>query len=369
MSTIIRTRSLKNGFESLYLDITHEGIRRYEPIGTKVKVNPKTKEEKDLRKVTYEVAKKRVLEIELAIAKNDLDISDKFDLSIDFLAFFQNYIDEHKLVKDIRLYKAVLNKLKDFTGDKGLRCSEVDSAFLEKFWSYLNKHLNRVTPHNYISKVKIVVKSAIGKKHFKKNPFEGLNFRKGKSADKHALSFEELLALRKTPCKNAQVKKAAMFSCNTGLRFCDVVRLTWSVIHSNFIEVTQKKTGESVQIPLNNDAKALLGTRKAKDELIFKLPSHTAVLKCIDDWTNDAGITKKITYHSFRCSFATNLIASNVSTITASELMGHQSLKYITRYVRISDNMKHDAVNRITLFNNRNNNNDGTTNRQASSNN
>lgn len=69
-----------------------------------------------------------------------------------------------------------------------------------------------------------------------------------KESTRMYLTVEDVRVLSKTPCSNDVIKRAFLFSCLTGLRRSDVVRLTWNDVKQQGkytrIIFKQKKTGE-----------------------------------------------------------------------------------------------------------------------------
>jgi len=102
-----------------------------------------------------------------------------------------------------------------------------------------------------------------------------------------------------------------------------------------------------VTIPLNEDARLLLGERGKPENKVFTLPSHTSALKWLRRWTEDAGITKHITYHCSRHTFGTLLISNDVNLSCVSKLLGHSSVKTTERYTRVNDELKATAVGKL----------------------
>tara|TARA_B100001094_G_scaffold288231_1_gene304321 strand:- start:287 stop:538 length:252 start_codon:yes stop_codon:yes gene_type:complete len=65
-------------------------------------------------------------------------------------------------------------------------------------------------------------------------------------------------------------------------------------------------------------------------------------------WVLKAGITKHITFHCGRHTYATLLLNTNkVDLLTVSKLLGHKDIKTTQVYAKIMDKTKRDAVNQI----------------------
>ena len=80
---------------------------------------------------------------------------------------------------------------------------------------------------------------------------------------------------------------------------------------------------------------------------LFILPSHPTCLKALRTWTKEAGISKHITWHCARHTFATNILKNGADVRVVSDLLGHSSLKYVEIYTRAIDKKKIQAVNSL----------------------
>ena len=66
-------------------------------------------------------------------------------------------------------------------------------------------------------------------------------------------------------------------------------------------------------------------------------------------WLQDAGITKNITFHSFRHTFATLQLEMGTDLYTVSKMLGHKSIKTTQIYAKVVDKKKVEAAGRIKL--------------------
>ena len=64
-------------------------------------------------------------------------------------------------------------------------------------------------------------------------------------------------------------------------------------------------------------------------------------------WTMAAGITKHVTFHSGRHTFAVSLLCNGVDIYTVSKLMGHNEVKTTQVYADIIDSVRKDAMHKI----------------------
>lgn len=161
--------------------------------------------------------------------------------------------------------------------------------------------------------------------------------------------------------QNLDIRRAFLFSIFTGVRFCDVKDLKYSNVDfsNEWILFEQNKTKghsntSSVTINITPNILQLIGKPKRDgenhiiDENIFKLPSYEACNKSLKRWSKKAGITKNITWHCARHTFATILVRQNVNPVDISSMLGHSGLKYITRYTRSVNENKKIAIENVS---------------------
>lgn len=169
------------------------------------------------------------------------------------------------------------------------------------------------------------------------------------------LTLEELQALVNTPCSIPLLKNAAIFSALTGLRFSDISKLVWSEVQYSelegyFLQFRQKKTKGVEVLPISEQAFKLLGERKEPTEQVFKGLIYSAYLNVyLKQWILRAGITKDITFHCFRHTFATLQLSHGTDIYTVSKMLGHRELKTTQIYAKIVDESKRKAADKIKL--------------------
>lgn len=130
--------------------------------------------------------------------------------------------------------------------------------------------------------------------------------------------------------------------------------MVWAEVYDDAtaptLRFTQRKTGEHGVLPINIQARALLGERSRDADRFFPhlLYSSHQNMK-LRQWTTAAGITRPITFHAFRHTFATLHLQTGTDIYTVSKLLGHQDLKTTQIYARIVNEQKRAAVDRLSL--------------------
>jgi integrase/recombinase XerD len=354
----VKLRKIKNtdGSTSLMLDIWHDGKRQREYLTQLKLIKPITALDRRENKERLQLAEQIKNKKEQQLQADDYDITPEFKKGIDFLKYFESYLNKYNK-KDKRVMVSCYNKFKAFVIDeqiKELTTKKISESVIINFKEYLEHHLNGESPANYFKKFKKVLSNGVKDKVFRPeiaallaSKDKSLSVQRNDSIKKDILTFEEIQAMAKTQAGNNEVKRAFLFCCLTGLRFCDVKVLTWKNIQKGVLKLKQQKTQIDVTINLNQSALNLLGEKGKQSEEVFTLPSHNGCLKILRTWTKRAEIDKHITWHCARHSFATGIIFHGSDVKTASTLLGHSSLTYTDRYLRESNKLKENATNRL----------------------
>lgn len=215
------------------------------------------------------------------------------------------------------------------------------------------KPLSEATIRSYFKFITAVLNRASGKGLIAVNPVTALESRErpqGHSPMRTFLTLREVAMLIDTPCDYPVVKDMFLFACFTGLRCSDVKSLTWRKIDDNMIGTTMQKTQKTIYIPISNNARRWLPDRgaAAPGDFVFNgWPTVNTICRCISKWAREAGISKHITFHTSRHTFATLSLEYGADLYTISKLLGHQRVTTTQIYAQIIDSKKREAVNLI----------------------
>jgi site-specific recombinase XerD len=347
--------------------VTHN--RRKENLNLYLIASPRTPFDRQHNKETLELAQKIRFERQQEFLENREGYRLKKDREINFLDYFQTYIDNYTK-KDVRVLTLALNRFKDFLREtpeynkyiKSIKPEQIDKDMITWFVEYLQSRSIGEGAKCIYQRFKKVIHYAINHGDMVKNPCEGISIAFDKNIlRKEWLSAEEIkqLLLTHEEKQNQDVRRAFILSLYCGIRFCDVKDLTFAnVDYSNkLLKYEQNKTkGHSaksgVVVPLNDALLGLIGEPAdgQKNALIFKLPSYTMCVKSVQRWVKRAGIEKHITWHCARHSFATNILNNGANIQTVAELLGHSGLKETAKYTRAIDELKQQAINSLPTF-------------------
>lgn len=342
--------------------------RKKENLDLYLIAKPRTPIERQHNKSTLELAKK----IREERGQQLLNDKQGYKLSMDnknLLTYWDNFI-ENEDVADKRLLKAVLKNFRKFLLEEypmfanKLEPKQLRPEVVQRFVDFLVDNHKGQGAMTYYKRFKRLINYATSKGIIRNNPCvgnDGKPIAPPKTDDilaKDILSAEELQQLFSTHYKgeNPEIRRAFAMTCYSGIRYCDITKLTYSDIdYSNkVLTFRQSKTAahsskSGVNIPLNDTLLAIIGKKSndAKDDLIFHLPSSMMCLKALDRWTKHAGIDKHITWHCGRHSFATMILTNGANVKVVSELLGHSSLRFTEIYVRAMDEAKKKAINSL----------------------
>lgn len=356
MGISLGKKSLKSGKISLFLNYCFNGRRRKEYL--RLILEPPVSSEARLRnKEKMELAKNIMIRRELELVSGHYNIK-YVDWGQwkeqDFFLIFERFVEEYK-GKDINTVKASLFHLHRFSKDRVLLLSDVTKNFCQKYYDYLTTVLHGSTPVGYFKKFKMCLEMCVEKELLVKNPAAGVRLTQQDEFTKDILSVEEIVLLARTPCPNSEIKRAFLFVCNTGLRWCDVVQLTYrsvdfpnQMLHLVQSKVKQHSRKAVLHLTLNATAMKLLECESGSaDEKVFHLPSYSYMLRVLRKWVKASGISKHITFHCGRHSFITNIMINGANIKTASELAGHSTIRHTEKYVHVVDSLKRKAVDSL----------------------
>ena len=287
------------------------------------------------------------------------------DLAINFLDYFQSYIDGYTK-KDLRMMQIAFSRFKDFLKEQyPLYECNIKPEFITKdmmvlFVDYLQSRSVGEGAKSIYQRFKKVIRYAIEHNVILKDPCKEVICKvDDQMLRKDVLSLEEIQALINCHYENENpmVRRAFIFCLYCGLRFCDVKDLTYkNVDYSNkLLKFEQNKTkghssASGVVIPLNDGLVSIIGEPLAdgnKDVLIFNLPSYESCCKSVKRWVKRAGIDKHISWHCGRHSFAVNILNNGANIKTVASLLGHSGLKHTEKYTRAVDKLKEEAINSL----------------------
>jgi integrase len=381
LGQVSESRKAKGAKRKIWLHLVYhfgpDVKRQYEHLRLFLYEKPSKPVEKEHNKevmmMAEQIRAKRLLEGQA----NQYGLQPTFKRKASFTKFFSDTIKSKcETLEQLSIWNSVFKHFNNFVKGRDIRFEEVNEVFLENFKQYLlrepitksGRQLSNNAALSYFNKVKTLMKEAFMQRIISENPATRVKSIKEASTKREYLTFEELQKLVPVPCQIEVLKRAFLFSCLTGLRHCDVRKMTWGELHYEenvgwLIMYTQQKTKSVENLPISDQAIQFLGVDiemakmnsadpNLRDEKIFKGLAYDCWFnKKLTQWLKDAGIEKKITYHCSRHTFATLQLSLNTDMSTVSKMLGHKNLKTTQIYAQVMDSKKVEAANRIpSLF-------------------
>ena len=279
------------------------------------------------------------------------------------IAIFQKHNEEVEALIDkgfaagtVERYKTSLSHTQEFIKWK-FRISDIDirdigHEFITDYDFYLRsvRKCANNTVIKYIKNFKKIVRICIANGWLDKDPF--VKYKpKLTEVERHFLSTEELLGLTEKVFvidRLNQVKDIFIFSCYTGLAYVDVKKLTPSNlvigIDGNYwIKTHRTKTDTPSNIPLLPQAMEIINKYKDHPAAVNKgglLPvlSNQNMNAYLKEIAIVCGISKNLTFHIARHTFATTVTLSNgISLESVSKMLGHKNMRTTQHYAKILD--------------------------------
>ena len=369
----IRTRAISHGRRNIFLEYMVNGKQKQEYL--RLYLVPETdkaskKQNADTMKLVNTIRAKRTMEL----------IEDRSGIKMKKATskmLFTSWVKSFRAEKEktcrgkeyVLTIDNVTKHLVKYRGE-GIKMMDIDKDFCVGFVEYLktattrwgDKKLSKVTQKVYFTMLNSMLKQAVQDEIIPQNPVELMKrSEKVKTPDTERvyLDLSEVKLLANTECKSELVKQAFMFSCFCGLRISDIRKLAWKDIEvvtdrygnktyrlSSIMQKTQRKVSYS----LSNEAMKWL-PEKGDSPLVFDgLNAEGTINSYIKKWAEDAGITKNVSFHTARHTFATMMLTLGADLYTTSKLLGHTNIATTQIYAKIIDKKKDEAMGLIDKF-------------------
>jgi site-specific recombinase XerD len=227
--------------------------------------------------------------------------------------------------------------------------SQITKSILDDYYHFLItvESCANNTAFKYLMNLSKVLNLAAERGYLRQNPYPQLKLRKD-DVETDFLTEEELeKVMTKEFATNrlSEVRDAFVFSCLTGLAFIDIKTLKKEHVEihqgEEWILKPRKKSKVISRIPVLPGAMKILDRYKAyADKTGFLLPVKTnqKMNEYLKEIGTLSGLSKNLTTHMARHTFATTVtLSNNVSIESVSKMLGHANLAMTQKYARILD--------------------------------
>lgn len=175
-------------------------------------------------------------------------------------------------------------------------------------------------------------------------------------ADTVALNMDQIKAIRdaELPDSLSRIRDLFLVGCYSGLRFSDYNDFEKIEIDGKFIRLTQQKTNSKVTIPIMKDLLPILEkynsnmpkpmgngyfNKKVKELIAHKNVGIDYVYELNED-EEPIMLSSKVTSHTGRRSYATNMFKLGVPALLIMSATGHQKEASFLRYIKATNEEK-----------------------------
>ena len=375
----LRFKQLKDGNQSIYLDCYVNGIREYKFLNLYLRPDT-SRDNKMWNKEQLRLANAIKAQYIIDIQNGEFGFKDRNRTrKLSFLTYCEDMAAEYEANGQTSCAVLMRSAVKRMTAYKGknITFNHIDKEFLIGFIEYLNsdirdfdkeskdkkrkpKPLSEVYKEALFARIMVALNKAERDGIIVKNPGKDIDRKLKPHAEQKSrcyLTLDEIQKIINTEYKpDNDIKPAFLFCCFSGLRYSDVQKLTWEEITLSpegyaQIETQMQKTGKDITIPLSDNALKWLPERSgqpASSRIFYKLPDQVnnadVRLRTI---IKKAGISKHVTFHVARHTFATLTLTYGADLYTVSKLLGHSNIRTTQIYAKIVDESKRKAVNLI----------------------
>ncbi|MBL7732627.1 MAG: site-specific tyrosine recombinase XerD [Chitinophagaceae bacterium] len=274
---------------------------------------------------------------------------------------FKAYLQLEKSLSDnsVQAYGRDLEMFIHFLQDKAISKNpgEIILKDLQHFLKWITEMgMSATSQARIISGIKAFYKYCLLEDICKSDPTTLLEAPKLKRALPDTLSFDEIekiievIDLSKPEGGRNKAILETMYSC--GLRVSEVVNLRISQLYTDlgFIRVIGKGDKERL-VPIGSSAvkyisiykeqiRVHIAPQKGNEDVLFlnnrgsKL-SRVMIFYIIKDLAQKAGISKTVSPHTFRHSFATHLVEGGADLRAVQEMLGHASITTTEIYTHL----------------------------------
>lgn len=291
-------------------------------------------------------------------------MTDAHEMKRQFLEYLE--IERGRSVKTVENYDRYLDRFFDFANVKKL--SDITEKQVRDFRLYLNRQpgtkvggrtepMKRRTQNYYLIALRAFLKF-LRKRGVEALSPERIELAKVPQRSLDLITPKELNRLRAAPDLKTEEGKRdkaileLLFS--TGLRISELCALSIDDVDLSRDEFSVRGKGDKIRVVfLSDTAKKAVGNylqaRKDMDEALFirygrkakkgdELRIHPRVAqRLLKKYAAQAGITRKVTPHVIRHSFATDLLSNGADLRSVQALLGHANIGTTQVYTHVTD--------------------------------
>lgn len=275
----------------------------------------------------------------------------------DFTEYLE--VERGRSPKTIRNYKLYLERFAEATGD--LEVDQIDINTIRKYRLWLNRHNNSELTIITQSYHLIVVRgflAYLSKRDINSMSADKIELPRISRRQVTFLDYDEVVSILNVIPTEGEIglRDRAIFELlfSSGLRVSELINLDKEHVNTERREFMVRGKGQKdrpvfIGITAANRVKKYISVRKDKLAPLFLGYSRgdlakddrrltiRSVQRIVKKYAKLAGITKKVSPHTLRHSFATDLLMNGADIRSVQSMLGHSSIVTTQAYTHITD--------------------------------
>lgn len=288
------------------------------------------------------------------------------DLTMDFIEYIE--VERGRAKRTAENYHLYMERLQEFAGD--ITIDKIDAELVRKYRLWLNRYideqgreLGRITQNYHLIALRSFLKYC-GRRDIETLDAAKIDLPKVNKKQVSFLSFEEvsrLLSVVEIKSKSGLRDKAILeLLFSGGLRVSELCNLNIDHINLKRREFTVRGKGQkdrpifispaaatalqdylssrndSARPLFLNESRNISGADDPKNGEARRLTPRS-IQRIVSSYSRQAGITKKVSPHTLRHSFATDLLMNGADLRSVQSLLGHSNIATTQVYTHITD--------------------------------
>lgn len=237
--------------------------------------------------------------------------------------------------------------IKETCGTPDLPLEEINYSLVKKFYLFIREKYNSENNNalKYVQRLKTVINDARANSLMTSDPFVNFKFKFEKKR-REILTDDEIIRLMEktfTIERLERVRDFYIFSVFTGYSHADIKDLKETDVvkfldGKQWINTNRNKTGVSEDVPLLTIPSRIIQKYKGegKEGRLFNIPSNQKINAYLKEIADLCGISKKLTFHTARHTFATTITLNRGIPIeVVSKLLGHTNIQTTQIYAHV----------------------------------
>ena len=272
-----------------------------------------------------------------------------------FLEFLQN--DKRLSDNTLQSYRRDILQYKEYVETNKINYTKVSKAEIKKYLEHL-QDLNKKTStiSRNLASIRSFYQFLLRNKKVTEDPTEGIQSPKIEKKAPNILSAQEVELLLEQPnnidLKGIRDKAMLEFAYATGMRVTEIISLDIDDVNLEEGYVVCRHNGKQRSIPIGSiSLKALDDYVKNARSILIKDDNNKALFvningkrltrqgfwKIVKYYKEQAHITKEITPHVLRHSFATHLLQNGADLKAIQSMLGHSDISSTQVYMQFQD--------------------------------